>query len=254
MALAHTLSFQLYSSRNFPPLGDQLRTLRALGYTNVEPYGGLYADLPALKAALDDTGLAAESGHMALDRLRTDLPGAVAIARALGMRTLVAPYLDAASRPADAAGWRALAAELGRIGRALRAEGLAFAWHNHDFEFVALPDGSLPIDHILAEPDVELELDLAWVHRAGASPRDWLARTRGRLAAVHVKDVAPAGEKADEDGWADVGAGVLDWPTLWGEAVAAGPRLMIVEHDNPSDFARFARASAAFVASLAVPA
>ena len=44
MALEHPLGFQLYSARNFPPLEDQLRTLAALGYTDVEPFGPLYAD------------------------------------------------------------------------------------------------------------------------------------------------------------------------------------------------------------------
>lgn len=251
MGPAHSLSFQLYSSRNFPPLIDQLRTLKALGYTAVEPYGGLYADLPALKAGLDETGLAAPSGHFALDLLRDDLDGAVRIAETLGTRLIVAPYLDAARRPADADGWQALAADLARIAATLKARGFAFAWHNHDFEFVALADGSLPIDHILAADGVEIELDLAWVLKAGASPRAWLDRLAGRIAAVHVKDVAPSGRNAAEDGWADVGTGVMDWPALYPAALAAGPRLMIVEHDNPSDFRRFAAASADAVRAYA---
>ncbi|WP_075214178.1 sugar phosphate isomerase/epimerase family protein [Mongoliimonas terrestris] len=251
MAPASDLSFQLYSSRNFPPLIDQLRTLKALGYANVEPYGGLYGDLEALKAGLDETGLTARSGHFALDLLRDDLDGAVRIAERLGMELIVAPYLDAARRPADAAGWQALAADLAKIAAALRARGYGFAWHNHDFEFVALSDGSLPIDHILAAPGVDLELDLAWVLKAGASPRAFLAKAAGRIAAVHVKDVAPSGENAAEDGWADVGAGVMDWPSLYGAALAPGPRLMIVEHDNPSDFRRFAAASAEAVRGFA---
>ena len=37
-------SFQLYSARNFPPLADTLRMLKAAGYTAVEGYGALYAD------------------------------------------------------------------------------------------------------------------------------------------------------------------------------------------------------------------
>ena len=120
---------------------------------------------------------------------------------------------------------------------------MTVAWHNHDFEFQALPDGSLPIMHILGEK-LLWEADLAWVARGGGDPAAWIERYRGRLAAVHVKDIAPAGEKADEDGWADVGAGVLPWTKLWALTVEAGAELFVAEHDNPSDFERFARVSA----------
>ena len=44
-------SYQLYSSRNFPPLADTLTMLADLGYAEVEGYGALYAD-PALVSEL----------------------------------------------------------------------------------------------------------------------------------------------------------------------------------------------------------
>ena len=50
--------------------------------------------------------------------------------------------------------------------------------------------------------------------------------------------------KRHEDGWADVGAGIMPWSELWPQCVAAGAETMIAEHDNPSDFDRFARVSA----------
>jgi sugar phosphate isomerase/epimerase len=251
MALEHALSFQLYSSRKFPPLDEQLATLAALGYTNVEPFGGLYDDLDGLKAGLDRHGLKAVSGHFALDMLENDLDRAVAIANTLGISLVVCPWVHPDLRPTDTAGWKAFGERLARVAGNLKARGLDFAWHNHDFEFHALPDGSLPIQHVLADPAVKLELDVAWVVRAGVDPKPWLQGYAGRIAAVHVKDIAPAGEKVDEDGWADVGSGVVPWGELWGEAVAAGARVMVAEHDNPSDYVRFATASAAAMKTLA---
>ena len=60
---------------------------------------------------------------------------------------------------------------------------------------------------------------------------------------VHVKDIAPAGENEDEDGWADVGHGMLDWArALAALGRGAGARSVVVEHDKPTDAARFARA------------
>ena len=47
----------------------------------------------------------------------------------------------------------------------------------------------------------------------------------------------------DEDGWADVGHGALDWPPILAAINAAGMRTFIVEHDKPSDAERFARRS-----------
>ena len=61
------ISFQLYSSRNFPPLAKQLAVLARIGYRNVEPFGGLYGDVDAFKAALDAAGLKAPSGHFGLE-------------------------------------------------------------------------------------------------------------------------------------------------------------------------------------------
>ena len=75
-------------------------------------------------------------------------------------------------------------------------------------------------------------------------------RYRSLVAAAHVKDIAPEGENADQDGWADVGAGVLDWRDLWRACRDAGARWMVVEHDKPADPARTARASFAFLTAV----
>ncbi|WP_181704271.1 sugar phosphate isomerase/epimerase family protein [Chthonobacter albigriseus] len=250
MALEHTLSYQLYTSRNFPPLEAQLKTLARLGYTNVEPFSAVYGDVPALKAALDANGLSCVSGHFALDLMEKDLDAAVAIARTLGISIMVAPWLPPEQRPTDAAGWIALGERLGAVADKLKPLGFTLAWHNHDFEFVALPDGSMPIRHVLAHPSVMLELDVAWVARAGADPQQWLREYADRIVSVHVKDIAPAGQNADEDGWADVGDGVVPWAALWADVVKTAARITVAEHDNPSDYERFAARSAAAIKSF----
>ena len=250
MAPKDPLGFQLYSARKFPPLEQQLETLQHHGFTNVEPFGGLYDDVARLKAGLDRHGLTAKSGHFALDMIEGDPQRTQDIARALGLEIIVAPYIAADLRPQDAAGWAALGARLAKAAADLRAAGLSFAWHNHDFEFRPLADGSYPIEHLLAD-GVSWEADIAWVVKAGADPRPWLDRYRGRIPLVHVKDIAPAGERADEDGWADLGTGIVPWQEMWERAVAAGAEIMVAEHDNPSDVDRFARVSAAAMKSLA---
>ena len=84
----------------------------------------------------------------------------------------------------------------------------------------------------------------------GADPLAWMKREAGRIVSLHAKDLAPAGEKLDEDGWADVGTGSLDWPTLARAGRDAGARWLVAEHDKPNDPARFARNSQAFLSTL----
>ena len=241
------LSYQLYSSRNFPPLGETLAMLADLGYDAVEGYGALYADdaqVAALTAALGNSGLAMPTGHFGLAQLETEPDKVLAIARALGITRIYCPYLMPQDRPTDAAGWLAFGARLQAAGRPIRDAGLGFGWHNHDFELRPLPDGSIPQDLIFAGgPDLEWEIDVAWVVRGGADPAAWIARYAPRITAAHLKDIAAAGQNAGEDGWADLGAGTVPWKALMAGLRHTPCDVFIVEHDNPSDPARFARRS-----------
>ena len=64
---------------------------------------------------------------------------------------------------------------------------------------------------------------------------------------MHVKDIAPKGENADEDGWADVGHGTVAWDRLVPLLRNTPTRHFIVEHDNPKDITRLATRSIASV-------
>ena len=237
-------SFQLYSARNFQPWSHVLSRVAEAGYSQVEGFGGVYADPGALRAELDRNGLAMPTGHFALDMLENDLDGARRIAEALGMTMIICPHIAADRRPRDATGWRGFGERLARVGAAVNAAGHAFAWHNHDFEFAPLPDGSTAMEHILAgAPDIGWEIDVAWVIRGGGDPRTWIDREGRRIVAVHVKDIARPGEAAGEDGWSDVGHGTVDWPGLMTALKSSAARFYIMEHDNPADFERFARRS-----------
>ena len=68
-------------------------------------------------------------------------------------------------------------------------------------------------------------------------------RVGSRLVAAHIKDIAPKGELADEDGWADVGHGTVNWEPIVAALKAAGTEIFVMEHDNPRNDERFARRS-----------
>jgi len=237
------LALQIYSARKFTPLDDQLAIVARNGYTHIETFGPFHDDPEASRKQIEAHGLKVRSAHIALDLVIGDTGKAIDIAKALGAKYAIAPYLPVDARPTDATGWRAIGDKLQTAAEICAPHGVSVGWHNHDFEFKALPDGSLPITHLLGDK-LLWEADLAWVARGGGDPAAWIEHYRGRLAAVHVKDIAPAGEKTDEDGWADVGTGVLPWAKLWALSVEAGAELFVAEHDNPNNFERFARVSA----------
>ena len=161
------------------------------------------------------TGSRCRAGISRIDLLENDFDGAAKIAKALGVSMIICPHIVADARPTDAAGWQAFGKRLGKVGENATKAGFDFAWHNHDFEFKPLADGSLPQKLMLdAAPDIGWEMDVAWVIRGGADPLKWIADYGSRITAVHVKDIAPAGQNANEDGWADVGHGTVDWRGL----------------------------------------
>lgn len=246
-------SFQLYSARNFQPWPGVLAMLARLGYRQIEGFGGVYDDPKGLRAEMDRNGLSMPSGHFSIDALESDFDGVRRIADTLGVKLLICPYLLPDKRPTDTAGWKAFGERLAAVGKKAQAAGYQFAWHNHDFEFKALPDGSVPQKLILdAAPSIGLELDVAWVVRGGADPKRWIADYADRILSVHVKDIAPAGQNANEDGWADVGHGTIDWNAMLKDLRKTPAKVYAMEHDNPSDVERFAKRSLDAVRSYEV--
>lgn len=193
-------------------------------------------------ALLKKYRLTAKSGHFTIDLFDNSPDLVEAIAREFGMWLVVDPWVNPEDRPTTAEGWQAIGRRLERHTAEMKRRGLTFAYHNHDFEMHPLPDGSYPLDHLLGST-VPFEPDLAWMVVGGADPLAWVKKYTGRIVAIHVKDVAPAGENLDEKGFADLGYGTTDWNTLWDASIAAGSQLMILEHDQPSDWKRTARRS-----------
>jgi len=244
------LSYQLFSSRNFQPWESVFPMLREAGYSRVEGIGALYEDLPKTRDALAQNNLTMPTGHFSIDMLENESARVLEVASQLNMKAVYCPFLLPDQRPDDAAGYKAFGQRLEKAGQACVNAGLKFGWHNHDFEFFKLDDGSTPMEHIFAAaPTLGWEADLAWVVRGGADPMDWIERYGSRITAVHVKDIAAAGECVDEDGWADVGHGTMDWPALMA-ATRNLTEYYIMEHDNPSDDKRFATRSFNFLNAL----
>lgn len=246
-----TVSYQLYSSRDTGPWEDVITHLAATGYTAVEGFSGVYEDASAFRSLLDRHGMTMPSGHFfPLGSFEDGLSDSLAAAKTLGIERLFCPAPDALWQDGtDAANWIALASRLEEACKRVNDAGLRFGWHNHHWEFMPLPGGGVAMELLLEHaPSIEWEMDVAWVVRGGADPMDWIAQHADRITTAHVKDIAPQGACEDEDGWADVGHGTMDWNGLTAALRGAGVDLFVMEHDKPSDARRFAaRAHASFI-------
>ncbi|BCP51501.1 xylose isomerase [Kaistia sp. 32K] len=246
------IAYQLYTSRKALPLTGQFPFLKSIGYDHIEVWPGAYKEDPkGFRRALDEAGLDAPSVFIADPGEADDLQEWIAAAQILGGKTIVRPGLAPANRPAEADGWKRLAERLSKEAEIARAAGLNFAWHNHDFEFQPLADGSRPIDLIVghSDPLVRLELDCGWVFQAGGDIETELKRFADRIIAIHAKDAAPLGT-VEEDGWLAHGDGVIDWVALLPAIEASNAKLAVVEHDEPADWEYVAKRSYESLAQL----
>ncbi len=237
------LTLQLYSARNIE-LAKAMDVVAEVGYQSVEAYGGILTDSDALKSGLQSSGLKLVSSHVGLDELRNNLSSTMELLSGMGASHIVCPFLQLDQRPSDVAGWTRLAHSLSGISETLVSNGFTFAWHNHEFEFEMLADGRTPMQILLDETaNMHWEIDVGWVVRANHNPNEWLQSYAQQISAVHVKDLAKEGELVEEDGWADVGHGVIDWASMLPSIQNTSAKHFIAEHDKPADFERFAKNS-----------
>jgi sugar phosphate isomerase/epimerase len=250
------MSFQLYSARNFQPWDSVIEMLAKNGYKEVEGFGGAYGSPGAFydepekfRDLLDKHGLTMPSGHFfPIEMFEKEKKRVLHIAKTLGMRALYCPYIMPDQRPKTGAGWKKFGARLGAAAEVYRDEGYIFGWHNHDFEFVKLKDGSTPHERIFEGSELlNWEVDIAWIARAKQNPVKWLKAYGDRITSAHIKDIAPKGQNLDQDGWCDVGKGTVKWPEIFKFLREETNCLTyVMEHDNPKDVAQWAKASINF--------
>ncbi len=250
MQLTDVLSIQLYSLRTMESLDAILDAVKAAGITKVETIGSHLDAAVATRAALNARGLAATTGHVNMPALRDRLGATVLAARTLGIENLYMPAVPPDQRQMDAAGWIAMGKELGALATTLANEGIGLGYHNHHWEMDEKDGDLTALDLLFAAAEgseLSWEADVAWLVRGNADPKAVMTTYKHLMTAAHVKDIAPAGLCRDEDGWADVGHGVMDWQDMWAFCRGLGARWMVLEHDKPSDAPRFARRSAEFL-------
>lgn len=250
------ISIQMYSLRNVEGADAQFDLVQQVGYRHVELIGSHLDRAEETKAALDARGLAASSSHVGMPALRERKQAVIEACHTIAMTQLFMPAVPFDERFGDADYWTATGAELGALAVEFAAAGITLGYHNHHWELEDKGGGRTALDLLFAAAEgspLAWQADVAWLVRGGADPIALLQKHSGRVASTHAKDLAPEGQRADEDGWADVGSGVLDWQALAAAAESAGSQWLVAEHDKPNDPERFTRASFAFLSALTKP-
>jgi sugar phosphate isomerase/epimerase len=209
-------------------LPGALRRVAELGYTGVE-LAGTFGVTPAeLSQTLNELGLTCVSAHIPLADLRQNLAREIDYYLAVGVKFLICPWLPPEQR-GNEADYRALGAELNRIGAMCRASGLPLCYHHHDFELVQF-NSKYALDILLEEGDpanLQLEADTYWLKFGGEDPVAYIRRWPSRVPLLHLKDMTATQPVT----FAEVGTGILDWPGIFAAANAVGVQWYLVEQD-----------------------
>lgn len=72
-----------------------------------------------------------------------------------------------------------------------------------------------------------MELDTYWVKRGGEDPVEYIRKLENRLPLLHIKDM----ESGEEQFFAEIGDGILDFPAIAQAAEASGTKWLVVEQD-----------------------
>ena len=230
-----------------------MQRIKEMGYDGVE-LAGLYGHTAEqIRKMLDEVGIRAISAHIPYMDLIADTEGIIDQYMAIGCEYIVIPYLNDEYRPGVENFGEVLEA-IAKIGAVCKQKGVTLLYHNHDFEFVTMEDGSFGLDYMYSHVSPEYlqtELDCCWVKVAGQDPAAYIRKFAGRCPVVHLKDYR--GEKSEhmyeliglEEDRKDevkstfefrpVGYGVQDMPSILAASVESGADWVVVEQDDSLD-------------------
>ncbi len=229
------LAVQLYTLRDTLKTPEDVETtlqkVRSIGYRSVQVSGLGPIDQAELKRLTDREGLEICATHIPYGDL-TDRMDEVIDKHLLWGCT----YVGLGSLPqeyrSDADGYRRFAEQMNEIGSKLKAAGLTFIYHNHDFELMKF-DGTTGLDILIRETDpaaVDFEIDVYWIQAGGGDPAEWIRKVAGRMKVVHLKDYAVA--NAREPRFAEVGEGNMNFGRILEACKEIGVEWGAVEQDQ----------------------
>jgi sugar phosphate isomerase/epimerase len=262
---------QLYSVRDdlAKDTPGALRQLREIGFVEVETAGyGKYTP-KEFRKLMDDAGLKHPSAHLKF--VGTDFGPVFEQANILGVQYAVSSSLATVNAPAPPGnipvtqrpamkpmgleGFTRLAEQMNTLGAQAKTAGLQYAYHNHNYEFEKMPDGSFGYDVLVHNTDHELvkfEIDCGWMCAGGANPVRYMEKYPGRFKMIHVKEFRPIhGVSISLSGptrpsGTDLGGGFIDYKPIFAAGRKAGIQHAFSEQEEPFPVSQMASAKVAY--------
>ncbi len=247
-----SVALQLYSVRDFAEedLKAALRQVKEMGYDTIE-LAGLHGLSPEeFKAAMDECGIRALSAHVPFPEMEADAEGTVAKYKLLGCRYMAVPWLHPDYCPGNEK-FNITLEVINKTGKLCAENGMTLLYHNHDFEFKKMPDGTYALDYLYATVPAEIlqtEIDTCWVKVSGLDPAAYVRKYAGRCPVVHLKDFYKEGEArnlyeliGNKDEYQEprgkfefrpLGLGLQDFPPIIKAAEESGADWVVVEQDK----------------------
>ena len=233
------VGIQLYTLRRLAAadLAGTLNQLSKIGYKEIELDGFYNHPATEVRDLLRANGLTAPSTHIGLNVIQDTPAKLFEESHIVGHEWIAVPSLSGRRQTVD--DWKRTADQFNKAAAQVKAAGFRFAFHNHNAEFRKI-DGQTPLEILISGTDpslVSFEMDIYWVVNGGGDPVGLLDKYPERFKLLHVKDsMGPPDQKI-----ADVGAGVIDFKTIFAHATHA--EHYFVERDDAKDPVASAAAS-----------
>ena len=237
------LAAQLYTLRDYTQtaegLQSVLQTCHEIGYAGVQlsAVGCMNGEQPAVdakqaKEMLENSGLVCCATHRPWKRLLENTEEEIEFHKILGCDyTAVGSIGGEYGFAPDS--YRRFIADAQAVIEKLKAEGIRFGFHNHQYEFIRNPETLRPCYDILIDEggqDLMLEVDTFWAVVAGIDPSALFRKLPGRVPVIHVKDM----EVVEKVGpvMCPVGEGNLNWEGIIAACEDSATEWYVVEQDD----------------------
>lgn len=251
---AKTIGLQIYSlgKELYEDVPGGLKKVKQMGYSTLElagynqgKIGGV--DMMEFKKMTDDAGLKITSSHVNPPVREYTKENRTQIAEywkktaddhaKLGVKYLIQPGQPSTRSTEEVAFVCDVFNEAGQI---VKAAGIPFGYHNHDFEFAKVVpggkeavfgrrsrEGEVIYDLFVKQTDPSLvffEMDVYWTVMGQNDPVEYLKKYPDRIKVLHIKDRAVLGD-----------SGMMNFERIFGQAYANGISDYFVELEGMPD-------------------
>lgn len=232
----------LFSIRNYmtdeETFTDAAIKLREMGY-DVLQFSGAPFDADLVTRVSRASGLPVVLTHVPADRILDDTDALMEEHSRFGC-TRIGLGAMSAQVMADDDQFKAAVEGFERAAEKMSANGFAFFYHNHHYEFRKMGDITLMEYMLQNAPHINFTLDTYWAQYGGAGVLDYVKKFNGRIECVHLKDYKvnfstnAEGKLSVAPLFAPVGDGNINFKEIIPEMQKSGTKYFIVEQDNAS--------------------